>query len=171
MIKKLFFFLFFTTISANNFEKAPSPDWVKKHDVPLNSPIKSSQIDTQRLLIDVQKNWEEKTNYYHIAKKALNKVGVEQIGQVRVSFDPSYEKVVFHSLRIFRDGEWLDRLESSRHDILQREQELDDKVYNGDLTLILYVQLISATFSISKMIILLSNDTSVFSFIQTASFQ
>ncbi|MBI3259669.1 MAG: DUF3857 domain-containing protein, partial [Ignavibacteriae bacterium] len=119
------------------YSKAPPPSWVKKYNFPLN-PVEPqpSQVNLQYLLIDTQRHWEEKTTYCHYAVKALTQNGVEDISTLHIDFDPSHRQVVVHFIRVFRDGQWLDRLENSLYHLLQREKELENNLYNGDLSLV-----------------------------------
>lgn len=118
------------------FEKSPAPTWVKECEFPLEPvPIKPSQVNVQHLLTDTQRNIEEKILYWHFVTKALTQTGVDQIAQFNVSFSPSYQKLVIHKIRIFRDGEWQDRLDNTRLELLQREENLENKLIEGDLTL------------------------------------
>ena len=125
--------------ASDFFTKSPTPSWVKEHPLPPNPPTDSIQNGTHRLLYDVQYNWEEKAYYQHGAKKALNKAGIEGISQLHIDFDPSYEKVIFHSLRIIRDGESSDRLENSRFEILNDEEDLS-KFHRGKLKLVCFLK-------------------------------
>ncbi len=102
-------------------------------------PVKPSQVNLQYLLIDTQKNWEEKTLYRHFAIKALTQSGIEKVSQLKIDFDPSYSQVVVHAIRVFREGKWLDRLENTRYNLIQREAELEENLYNGDLTLVYFL--------------------------------
>ena len=116
------------------------PSWVKAIDFSTEAvPIKPSQVNLQCLLIDTQSNWEEKTVYQHLAVKALTKIGVQRISQLSVDFDPSYCQVIMHTARVFREGVWQDKLKNARHQLIQRESELEDNVYNGDLTLLYFL--------------------------------
>ena len=116
------------------------PSWVKLYDFSLDPvPVKPSQINLQYLLIDTQRNWEEKTLYQHFAVKTLTQSGIENISQLQIDFDPSYTQIVMHTLRVFRDGEWFDRLEDTRYNLVQRETDLEKKLYNGSLTLIYFL--------------------------------
>lgn len=122
------------------YSKADAPAWVKPYDFPLEAvPVKPSQVNLQYLLIDTQRNWEEKTLYRHFAVKALTQSGIETISQINIDFDPSYCQVIMHAIRIYRGGEWFDRLENSRHNVIQREKELEYNLYNGDLTLVYFL--------------------------------
>jgi hypothetical protein len=121
--------------------KGATPLWVRSYDFPLEAvSAKPSQVNLQYLLIDTQRNWEEKALYRHFAVKMLTQIGVEKISQLKIDFDPSYTHVVVHAIRVFRGGEWLDRLESARYNVIQRETDLEQNIYNGELTLVYFLE-------------------------------
>lgn len=125
------------SFEENIYSKGPPPSWVKKYDFPLTPiDVKPSQVNLQYLLIDTQRHWEKKTTYCHYAVKALTQSGVEDISTLHIDFAPSHRRVVVHCIRVFREGQWLDRLESSLYHLLQREKELENNLYNGDLSLV-----------------------------------
>ena len=98
------------------------PAWIKTLAVPT-APIapKPSQVNFQCLLMDTQRNWEDKTLYHHRAIKAVTNRGVETISKLQIDFDPSFSKICMHAIRIFRNGQWYDRLEQARFQLIQRE--------------------------------------------------
>lgn len=136
------FLLVGSAIDQNTqYSKGVAPSWLKLYDFPLEPvSIKSSQVNLQYLLIDTQRNWEEKTLYRHFAIKTLTQSGIEMISQLKIDFDPSCTQVIGHTIRIFREGKWLDRLENARYNLIQRETELEQNLYNGDLTLVYFLE-------------------------------
>ncbi len=121
--------------------KGPAPSWIKVCDFPLEAvPVKPSQVNLQYLLMDAQRNWEEKTLYRHCAIKALTKSGIEKISQLKIDFDPSYTQIVVHAIRVFREGKWHDRLGNARSNLIQRETDLERNLYNGDFTLVYFLE-------------------------------
>lgn len=123
-----------------NFTHGEAPAWVKPCDFPVDEgSLKPSQVNVQCLLFDVQRNWEEKTKYAHYAYRVLSQWGAEDISKLEIVFAPSYEKVVVHGVRVLRDGQWEDRLGSARVKVLQKEQGLEQGLYNGDLTLVYFL--------------------------------
>src|SRR5262249_55124899 len=59
-----------------------------------------------------------------------NEQGLHALGHINLSFDPSYQRLQVHQLRLLRDGTTLDRIDmkSTR---MQREQGLAQNVYDG----------------------------------------
>jgi hypothetical protein len=123
-----------------HFSKGPAPDWVQPCEFSIDPPApKPSQVNTQDLLVDTQNHLDSHTFYWHRVVKVLSQTGIDQCGQFSIDFNPEFEKVTVHALRIYRDGYWSDRLESSHSKILQREEGLSDGVYDGSFTLIYFL--------------------------------
>lgn len=149
-----FFLLCFTTLLLKGFSSenrdiqyanGPHPYWVKPCSFSLE-PVSDDtwEVNFQCLLIDVQTNWEEKSSYHHYVVKPLTHTGVSEVAEVEIDFDPTYEKVIVHEIKIFRDGEYVDRLLNARHDVLHRESQLESDLYEGELTLVYFLEDIAA---------------------------
>ena len=143
MFKRLIFLFCLPVLFLQSNEKysiAPPPEWVKPCGFSLEAiPIKPRQEHNQIFLMDVQKNWEEKTTYIHKVSKVVDQIGIDEFSQIKFNFDPSYQQMVVHQIRIYRDGQWSDRKETSRRELLQREQNLEGGIFNGGLTLVYFL--------------------------------
>ncbi len=125
-------------VNEGKFSVGPVPAWVAYCAVPQD--VKTPEdTNLQFLLMDSQSHWEEKTRYFHYAIKALNQSGVSSLAQVDIDFDPTYEQVIVHNIRVYRDGKSYDRLKSARYNLLQRESELELDLYHGELTLVYFL--------------------------------
>ena len=45
-----------------------------------------------------------------------------------------------NTMRVFREGVWIDRLENSKSKILQRETKLEQNLYMGELSLVYFLE-------------------------------
>ncbi len=137
MLYRLLFLFCFPILCLRgdlNDHVGPIPAWVKPYEFSLDVPLKPTQEHVQMLLEDNQKNWEEKTTYVHFVRKIVDQIGVERSSQIRCYFDPMFQTVIIHQIRLFRDGQWYDRLNTSHHSLIQREEGLDDNLFSGELT-------------------------------------
>lgn len=134
MFRIIFFLLFIATVHAQNekYTEKPIPTWIKLKDplVSINSMDKNSKM----LLRDSQKNLEEKTIYEHTTYRILTPVDVRDHASLSIDFDPSYQQLVIHNIRINRAGKWIDKRDSFH--VLNQENLSDPHSYNcGSLTL------------------------------------
>ncbi|WP_435274397.1 DUF3857 domain-containing protein [Psychrobium sp. nBUS_13] len=124
-----------TELPLAKVSKQPVPEWVKKitPNLPENIPVKDVSDGTYYLLADAQNKVTEDDSvaFRHYAELIVNQKGVQQSGQVSVTFDPIYESVVFHYVNIIRDGIIIDKLVSSDIKVINVEPEFDDLIYNG----------------------------------------
>ncbi|WP_462156972.1 DUF3857 domain-containing transglutaminase family protein [Pseudoalteromonas sp. GB56] len=147
MIKNtlLFFtalFLFVCHSASASYQIVPTPAWVKpvtleqldKETVPheqLSDGVYYRLVDDQFKVNDADKA----KHYIRYAMLATNQTGVEDISQLNLSFDPTYEQLELHHLRIIRDGQVIDKLPTARMQVIQREQEAEQLIYDGSQTL------------------------------------
>lgn len=125
---------------ADHFSRGSVPTWVNEVNYPSNPPLKATQNNLQVLLFDTQKNWEEKTTFFHRAFKISSLKGVEQISKLSFECDPSFQNVLIHKMVILRDGKEVNELDKSRFRLLQQEEDLDDNIYNGDISLVFFLE-------------------------------
>ena len=119
------------------YKVGPAPAWV----IPI-APASTSRKPhsavrgVEALLSDTQTRIDAvgKTSYVHIANKALASSGVEAAGNITMDFEPTYQSFTLHALRLIRDGVAIDKLGSARIDVLQRETELELRIYDGRKT-------------------------------------
>src|SRR6185295_18768001 len=80
---------------------------------------------------ETQVSLQEQSEYCRRSKKIISSAGVQNGSEITISFEPSYQKLIFHSIRIIRNGEVLDRLDLSKIKMVHQEEELSNFIYNG----------------------------------------
>lgn len=131
-----------TTIAQQLPEKLtifPAPSWVD-YQTPDIGTVPEDQIQNgvYYLLVDRQISHQKKSPtqiYRHISLQVVNQNGLQDSSNINVSYDPSYESVQWHQLKVIRDGKPLDREQGATLNILKRERQLEEAVYDGRLTL------------------------------------
>ncbi len=149
MLKKAFFLFFPLLLAAAGINDPTAmvaatvgqpPAWVEYFEYELApASVKPSHVNIQCLLVDTQRNWEEKTLYCREAVKPLTQAGVEDVSHLELLYDPAFYHVCVHSIRVYRNGMWHDRLSTARQHVLQREDDLEMQVYSGFLTLVYFI--------------------------------
>jgi hypothetical protein len=137
-------FLFFTHADAQNLklkiEKEPSWITVNKinyDDDKLDGEAENGYVD---LALDKQVSLKTGERYYKRSNKILSEAGVQNGSEVSVNFDPTYEQLIFHTIRIIRDGISINKLRLSDFKVVDQEKELDRHLYDGSLTAYLVLQ-------------------------------
>ena len=114
---------------------APKPGWLS---VPKNYNVKPSPRDVQNGayddFVEEQINVDLQQNYNHVVTQIVSESGVQDNSEISVTFDPSYQKLVFHQITVWRNGKPLSRLNTSAFKMVPEETELDKFIYNGTYT-------------------------------------
>ena len=133
------FFFFALLLKAGNPVIQKQPVWV----LPITVDYTATSLDDEAddgysdLHHEKQISLAQQTVFTHNAMHVLTESGVESLSQISVDYDPSFEQLIFHSIRIIRDGQNINELQLSRIKTIQQEKELSRSIYNGTLTAIL----------------------------------
>ncbi|MFL6699837.1 MAG: DUF3857 domain-containing protein [Vitreoscilla sp.] len=127
-----------TPAAARDPQAEPPPSWVNPVAVPLDAVAApgSSSGGVEYLLSDRQTRLEarDRIAYNHYAMRAITGDGVEDAAHVQVSYDPTYQTLTLHSIKVHRGGQVFSRLVAARVKLLQREKDLEARIYDGRKT-------------------------------------
>jgi arylamine N-acetyltransferase len=121
------------------FAVAPPASWVKPQFFNRQSSATNleSGADEHWLLSECQINASENETFHHMVWQILNVSAVEGGSKLTIDFNPDYQSLTLHWARIWRGPEHLERLDTNAVKIIQREQELDDDILNGEQSALL----------------------------------
>ncbi|MCP3902589.1 MAG: DUF3857 domain-containing protein [Planctomycetes bacterium] len=126
-------------VASDRVTIGPVPEWVTPLAIPAaaaesGGPAIGSGI--AHLLSERQVNrvGETPQSFHRRAWLVRDASGVQLGSEFSVDFDPTFEEIVLHTLRVHRDGAVIDRLDADRLEVIQRETQLDRQVYDGGLT-------------------------------------
>ncbi|WP_296331000.1 DUF3857 domain-containing protein [Reyranella sp.] len=117
----------------------PLPAWVE-HAPPVVPPDASAAgfVDNGvcRLLSESQVNLclPERQWHFRRVQKVLTRAGAERVSHFGVEFDPAYEQVEIHHVRILRDGQTMEHARDDAFQTFRRETNLEMLMLNGRLT-------------------------------------
>lgn len=123
----------------NNLEYTitSTPAWVSKTEYNTASVLSMAQ-PSQYILIDRQTNLtKEPQDYIRYVLKPLTSVGVSQVSEIKIDFNPAFERLQIHSINIIRDNRNRNATSDSRIRIIQNENELEDDLLGGRATAII----------------------------------
>lgn len=115
------------------------PAWVIKKQLIIPKQIPVNELDNGVYFLDIDNQIKvpEKGKpqlYSHYAVKIVNQKGLDEASQINVRFDPSYQKVILHHLLIHRNGKTIDKTDTMKIHVIQREASLEAQIYDGHLT-------------------------------------
>ncbi|MEJ7806457.1 MAG: DUF3857 domain-containing protein [Telluria sp.] len=116
------------------YKVGPAPVWVIPVQPASTSRKPHSAVrGLEALLSDTQTRIDAggKTTFVHVANKALSSSGVETAGNITMEFEPTYQRLTLHTLQLVRNGVAMNKLGSARITVLQRERELEYRIYDG----------------------------------------
>ncbi len=127
--------------SAQKPTSAKEPQWVVVNK--LDYANTSLDKDAEDGYIDVdyerQVSLAEQATYIRQSSRIISEAGVQNRSQVSVSFDPSFQQLVFHTIRIFRNGQIINKLDLQKITTVHQESDLDNFIYNGTVNALLVV--------------------------------
>ncbi|UJH66196.1 DUF3857 domain-containing protein [Allomuricauda sp. SCSIO 65647] len=136
-IHTLFFLLlFFSFAYPQKAHKKSPPTWI--NPIAFDTPNGQNEEGGFRyLLIDYQDNITTQERFAHLAIKILNTDGIQEMSDISVSYDPAFQQLTFHSAKIVRGNNEIDKLAATEINVFQRETNLERSLYDGSLTAVL----------------------------------
>lgn len=115
---------------AEDLVRGDPPAWVETKDwTPKRAPDKF-EADYEDLVREVQVNRTNDEEYYRIAFRFLSSRGVQDSSTVRIDYQPEYQTVQLHTLRIWREGQPIEQRTLGFQSV-QREQNLEELTFSG----------------------------------------
>ncbi len=114
---------------------AAEPSWRQMVEIPSSSRL--SPINGQRyLLVDRQYylDSQQVQRFNRYVVQITSTEGLEGASQLSFDFDPAYETLTINRVRVWRNGQALDRLEPQELRLFQREADLEHFLYTGAKT-------------------------------------
>lgn len=113
--------------------EGPVPDWVQPQqpDTAFHPPQSEVEGGAFLCLLSRQENLSAGVTYWHVIRQIVSEKGVQQYGQVSVNYAPSYQQLVFHTIRLLRDGRVIDQVDVDRMKVVHTETDLKRFLYNG----------------------------------------
>ncbi|HEY9195930.1 MAG TPA: DUF3857 domain-containing transglutaminase family protein, partial [Mucilaginibacter sp.] len=117
---------------------APKPTWLSVFK-PYNQRPSARSIEKGFFyaLIEQQQHVELQADYHHIIKEIVSEAGIQNASQISIGFDPSFERLDFHEIVIWRDNKPINRLNVSAFKVIADEKDLSNFIYQGSYTALL----------------------------------
>jgi hypothetical protein len=141
---RLFLFVLYSLVCFNGkaqpgskVKMSSTPSWVvtRTVDYAFDKGIGEAEDGYLDLVYEKQVSLPKRTIFTRKSLKILTEPGLENASEISVSFDPSFEQLVFHTIRILRGNQSLNRLHLPRIKVIQQESELNEHLYDGTLLL------------------------------------
>src|SRR6185437_10954224 len=120
---------------------APEPSWVAPAPTAPTEQAPPDESVLEYLLDDTQERVTAKTveRYRHIRFRPRSPAQVEDGSQVELDFNPAFERLVIHHVRVERDGRALAALTAREVKLVQREKGFEERIYDGTLSALVFL--------------------------------
>lgn len=129
--------------SYGDFDVAPAPAWAEPAavDFAAATPRDVARFGIHDLLLDhqVRVTGSEDSHFHRTVRKVLSPSGVQNASELSFDFDPSFERLVLHSISIVRDGRTVNALKPGEVRVIEKEDDSADRIYDGELTALVFV--------------------------------
>ncbi len=123
---------------------APDPEWAAPVTVVVDEAVATSEMikdGVLHLLVDNQVNLSQtNATYFHYAFRFQTEAGIRENASVEIAYDPSFQSVVFHRLRLLRGTQIVNCLKEGAFRVLQRENNLEIQLLDGRTTLLAVIE-------------------------------
>src|SRR5205085_11564432 len=128
-----------------NFSTQPPPAWVQPVAAPApagDAPNANADGGVRYLLFDRQVHVTPRgaEYYYHVVEQVVSAADLEKVSQLQFDFEPSYQQLVIHHIQIVRAGAPRDALHPEEIKLVQQEDELDQQLFNGTNTAVVFLE-------------------------------
>jgi tetratricopeptide (TPR) repeat protein/transglutaminase-like putative cysteine protease len=130
------------TSNAVSYAIGPPQAWVQALDpdaVATSAPGRA-RGGVEYILVDNQASVSPAATFTHYTTRLTNEEGLQAGADLRAEFDPNYQSLTLHWLRVKRDGVWQDRLARDTFQLIRREQNLDMQMLDGRYSAICHLQ-------------------------------
>lgn len=110
------------------------PAWVRDTATPSMVPTQKSPwyyslVDDQILL-----EGNKQSMYVRVVRTLADAKGLGDIGQISMYFNPEYQTLTIHDISVVRAGRRINQLDRKNIRLLQREEQLEKRMYDGMVT-------------------------------------
>ncbi|HKE58678.1 MAG TPA: DUF3857 domain-containing protein, partial [Pyrinomonadaceae bacterium] len=132
-----------TAFCKTGFVVKPPAPWVKPLTPALKQTIEGSAAETgsSQILYDRQINVGDRgvERFYHSVNKVETPAGLDDLSQLRIYFEPSYQTLTIHFVRLQRGTQTIDALRPGEVKLIQQEDELDQQLFNGSQQAVIFL--------------------------------
>jgi flavin reductase (DIM6/NTAB) family NADH-FMN oxidoreductase RutF len=110
------------------------------YDPLAEAPAGTASGGVYYLLSDSQENVKSAESFRRVAVKIVSEAGIQTASNIEASWDPEYQTLTFHALRILRGGIPRDLLKAGAFKVVQRETEFERSMYDGRLSALAFLE-------------------------------
>ncbi|WP_316788663.1 DUF3857 domain-containing protein [Pedobacter frigoris] len=108
------------------------PSWIVKVEN-KNVKLKAKDVSDGYYLslYENQNHAELEEDYTHIIREIVSDAGVQNASQISITYEPGFQKLVFHKILIWRGSQKVDQLKAGKFKVIQNEKDLSKFIYSA----------------------------------------
>jgi hypothetical protein len=131
-----------TAFAKPSFTVKPPQSWVRQIEPDFSSKEEKVTSSSSSFVLDdhqtrVTSNSVER--FYHHVQRIDAAAGLNDVSQLRFYFEPTYQRLTIHFIRIRRGNSIINALNPKEIEVIQEEKELDQQLYNGTLAALVFL--------------------------------
>ena len=129
--------LFATGAAFPAYRVAPEPRFVVADEIPAPGDASLGADGTRYLLASdqIDTTGARPTRYRRVSYTVEAERGLAEAGRFSIYYQPDYQSVALHHIRVVRDGNVQERIDRVQIQELRREQDLESGILDGEHTL------------------------------------
>ncbi len=134
----LFFFVSTTDSAIAQIKVSQTPSWVKIQSYEPKPEIDINEISygLLTLLSDEQVHVPREEKYARLVRKISDNVGIQEASSVSINYDPTYQKLIIHDIKVIRQGKSVNKLNINNFQTIRQESNAESYIYDGSLNAI-----------------------------------
>ena len=140
----LLFAVLASPLFAREVDVRSAPAWVEQ--VGVNTSVAVDKRNVRWGLYDllndhqVRVTDEGQSQFFRTVRKVLSPSGVENASELELDFDPSFERLTVHEVAVIRGGRRLHAFDPSAIRVIEKEDDSDQRIYDGERTALIFVK-------------------------------
>lgn len=129
---------------ARDLAVRPAPAWVER--APVDTSIAVAKENVRWGIYDllnehqVHVTKDGESHFYRTVRNVLSPSGVQNASELSLDFDPSYQRLTIHEVKVIRNGVANDAFEPDEVRVIDKEDDTDSGIYDGEKTALVFIR-------------------------------
>jgi len=112
-----------------------TPAWVVTQSYNENPTIDPDEISDGMVLLldDEQVHIPKEERFVRYVRKITDHVGVQDASLISINYDPTYQELVLHQVKVLRQGKTISKLNLEDFQSIRQESNAESYIYDGSL--------------------------------------
>jgi Domain of Unknown Function with PDB structure (DUF3857)/Transglutaminase-like superfamily len=131
-------------LAARELTVRPAPAWVERAAVDTSVAVAKENVrwGIYDLLSDhqVRVTSASESHFYRTVRNVLSPSGVQNASELSLDFDPSFQRLTIHEVKVLRNGVAVSAFEPDEVRVIDKEDDTDSGIYDGEKTALVFIR-------------------------------